>query len=1522
MSTATTKDLKAILNPREAFRFGYSINPATGSESLSRGYWVNEDRYQESAKFLDKYTDASTTDNDSPVETEYITTPSVGRAATFLGKWVHSGCSQSEEANKLIQILTRVYDITTNALLFERQAIPTYDNNILNLFGLAESEGDAVAFVIYELTKESRAFCMAIADSDLITGLAGAGFTYAGRRFEVDPETNSARLTVACQKVAHNAFDYELADLEWYHYKTTKQEQKHQAWMLIDNDDPLTGLYTAGSGYNVTTVEISESEKGSLKVHRTQLLEGYGATDDEYAEAREEILNPFGEASGTKNHVTVLNHHLKSKTTAYGTIDSTRTGYTLVDTSESEEGNGLWTILYKYEKVTWLTWGHDSYAADETDYGNAESDRETITKQWKGIRLSDIDTAVSDCRTGTNATPESDHIITDVNVSETAQGSFQITQVQTKQINGEQNTRAELTQPHALKSGILAQVTIRYENFHEASLPAPSNYVPGTDSGVISNIKTGPDGQGLWSRIIVTETMTWAAWSDAAADIIARGNEGTVSETINSSWIGIRKADQATAIAALIDGGAIGATTGYTVDTVGVSDNKNGSLTFTQTQIKMIKGASESEIEEDKEQKIAPFGIPSAGTLNRVRIINSNLDSPSSAYVTLSASKTGYTIIDTDEQLQQGSGLWTVIHTYEKMTWKTFVPDVTLYDTQDVSNQGRDSEIRTKTWDHIQKADLATAVAFLDSTADADYYVTRLNVSDNKNGSIRLVQTSSKRTNGATNTKVEGIGPHSLKKGILSQTTTLYFNFDEGDLPAGTDPTDSNDYIVNQKTGPDSDGFYSRTNITETVSWFAFVASVTGYTTQDVSSPDRENETRTKTWEGVQNADLATAVAFLDSNADADYYVARLVVSDNKNGSIRLVQTSSKAINGAENVRTAGIDSLGLRKGLITRTTTIYRDFSEAGLPAGTDPTTGNAYTLNEKTGPDNNGFYNRTNTQEVVTWYSFSADVTTYTLQNISNPDRDNETRIKTWSAIQKADLATAVTFLETNADADYNVHRLTVSDNRNGSITLVQTTSKEVNAAIGGKVEGINSHSLSKGLLNQTVTIYQNFDESGLPAGTDPTSTNTYVLNQKQGPDSQGFYSRTNVLETTTWFAWGTVTPITSYQNVGTPTETRSLRWVGVQKGDLATAVAEVVAGTTTADYEVKSVAVRDNQNGSITISQSISQQTDGGVGEDGIIRVNPHDLDSASTLSTVTTSTLIYVDFIETDLPAGTDPILGNNIISNLKGRQGNGLYRRVVTTQTVSTNGSWTNKVQIGERSSDGQAKSQTHEATGLPLSGLVAAFTAAVADSGFVAAAKSIRYSGNGRFTLTRIQQNTEDGTAESDAVIVKLVSGDVGNNSPTIVREWYRRTKSAKDSLMAGAAIADISYGGDVYTHDNATVTDHHDGSFTVRQTGVDTVTGLTWFMDTDMDIYSSQSRTKDGVEQYRLIAYKRYTKFRNSWNDCQNAMEGINSPGDNVYLTRPGSPQDMGNGLWTVTFDAADTDTMYAFNSGDWADV
>jgi len=105
---------------------------------------------------------------------------------------------------------------------------------------------------------------------------------------------------------------------------------------------------------------------------------------------------------------------------------------------------------------------------------------------------------------------------------------------------------------------------------------------------------------------------------------------------------------------------------------------------------------------------------------------------------------------------------------------------------------------------------------------------------------------------------------------------------------------------------------------------------------------------------------------------------------------------------------------------------------------------------------------------------------------------------------------------------------------------------------------------------------------------------------------------------------------------------------------------------------------------------------------------------------------------------------------------------------------------------------------------------------------YVLASKGIHYAGGGQYSLTALERPAYAGTAEADAH-VDTVRAAVGNHSAGATRTWFRRTATAKDTLITattGNAVIDFTYESVTYTHLTRTVTNHRDGSYTVRQTG------------------------------------------------------------------------------------------------------
>jgi len=201
---------------------------------------------------------------------------------------------------------------------------------------------------------------------------------------------------------------------------------------------------------------------------------------------------------------------------------------------EQSDGTAHFIVLFK--KVAWNLWGHDAYAADITDYprsAGTTNEKEVIRKVWQYIRNADLATAVSDARTGTNVAAEAGYIITSVTVSENGNGSFSISQLQKKQVDGDAEDGSEVANPHSLNPGTLTYVVTLYENYTNATLPAGS----AIGGNIIYN-REFLQGDGLWGRKVISKTP---AWTNNWAGAIKMGER-------NASGFALTETNEATGI--------------------------------------------------------------------------------------------------------------------------------------------------------------------------------------------------------------------------------------------------------------------------------------------------------------------------------------------------------------------------------------------------------------------------------------------------------------------------------------------------------------------------------------------------------------------------------------------------------------------------------------------------------------------------------------------------------------------------------------------------------------------------------------------------------------------------------------------------------------------------------------------------------------------------------------------------------------------------------------------------------------
>lgn len=298
----------------------------------------------------------------------------------------------------IVQTLARVFWPKTTAELAKLEFRKTRDNEILETFGFGPGTQDVIAVIVDDLNPDAKSDVAALTDASLVTALTGAGWTYVSRRFE-ETQQNTASLTVVLQKIAWSAFDVAAPDITEYENKTTQHETITQTWIGINKADALSGLYTTVSTkFNAMAVRIVENGKGAITINRTQIHEVYGAASAEIEAAEARVLNVHGLETGTLNTLLVINENLLSKASAYGTLATGETGYTLEDSREELGENGLWNKYYIYTKATWTNWDTQTTAPArivQTGKSNVGGYAEGKSEQASGVPIASAESALA-----------------------------------------------------------------------------------------------------------------------------------------------------------------------------------------------------------------------------------------------------------------------------------------------------------------------------------------------------------------------------------------------------------------------------------------------------------------------------------------------------------------------------------------------------------------------------------------------------------------------------------------------------------------------------------------------------------------------------------------------------------------------------------------------------------------------------------------------------------------------------------------------------------------------------------------------------------------------------------------------------------------------------------------------------------------------------------------------------------------------------------------------------------------------
>lgn len=564
-------------------------------------------------------------------------------------------------------------------------------------------------------------------------------------------------------------------------------------------------------------------------------------------------------------------------------------------------------------------------------------------------------------------------------------------------------------------------------------------------------------------------------------------------------------------------------------------------------------------------------------------------------------------------------------------------------------------------------------------------------------------------------------------------------------------------------------------------SWATALAA--GPTKLEYTEAGTERQGIKKYWLGVAKGDLAAAITALLSEvtvatetSPAEHHIRVVSATDNHDGSITLTRTEECKYQNVANteatlVGSKPINPFALQKGTVAQLTSVYDGFDEAEIEAVSD-TTPAGYTLVDSEIKPSGGYFFATFVYQLRTWATWGHDAYAYDTIEYTEAGTERQGVKKSWFGIRKADLSTAMTNLLSESTVavvtDHHIRNVSVTDNHDGSLTFIRTEeSKYQNAAnteatlVGSKP--ISPFALQSGAVAQLTSIYDGFTESEIEAVSDATPAGYTLINSETEP-SGGYFKATFTYQLRTWKTWGSpsyAADLTTYDNAGTANEKELIHkiWFGIRKADLATAIANARAGTNVtpeSGYIIYDAGVRDNQDGSITVTQSQKKQVNnvdvGIAATPGTIYNNPHGWDGGR------------VDIIETHYEhftaaglataiSGESAPSGYTLKSITPNLDGDGFYSQIYRYEKPTfsnTTGASPNKTAANFRTiahinydpdSDvaGIDRRIVKEAEGIPIADLAEIRDNQASESGFILNSVSINDNKDGSGTLRKDQ---------------------------------------------------------------------------------------------------------------------------------------------------------------------------------------
>ena len=680
-----------------------------------------------------------------------------------------------------------------------------------------------------------------------------------------------------------------------YRNQGRQGEHRSKVWVGIQKADMVTAVDwlkdddNCDDDYHVLEVGSRDNGNGSVTLTQTSVYKVIEKAKEDGNLTGQRIIDPHDFVAGTLDTKrSVYESHDETELAAIS--DNLPTDYTFISKVPQLESSGLYSMTFEYEKATWVTWDSNA-AADLTLIEKSGLIGASYTKYWFGIRLADASTALSATRSDAGgAAPGSGYHVQNATFRSSGNGSGVVMQSYVAIITITSATARlgdlRSINPHALVSGSLTQIRAVYDRYSASELAAISESLPSASYVLVSRPTDLNLGAGLYRREYIYELAVWSAWSNGSPTLTSYNAEGSIHEGLTRIWVGIQKADKAAAEAALKNGGAVGAPSGYSVDNVDIRDNGNGSLTCVQA---LVRAFSWTDGAANLTSYTAQGTIHERKTRTWYNILKADQAAAEAALKNGGATgaPTGYSVDDVDVNDNRNGTLTfvqTLVRTFE---WDH---DSGAEDDIDYTNPGTDREGFTKTWYNIDEDDQSSAVDALRNgtgnfEADTDYYITTVGVRDNRNGTVTLTQRQAKQLTEIDVEGIEKLNHKGLFEGLATTTTTKWEGYEEDDLPDGTDPELDNDYLVNEKLGPDGNGFYSRVQVTQVFSWSktrANAITVGERNLSDLTDGDDGGAVITKFVEGIPLANLVDE--FNAISAGTGYVLGNKIMREVGNG--------------------------------------------------------------------------------------------------------------------------------------------------------------------------------------------------------------------------------------------------------------------------------------------------------------------------------------------------------------------------------------------------------------------------------------------------------------------------------------------------------------------------------------------------------------------------------------------------------------------------------------------------------------